>query len=167
MAVVQMYPYASHQELLAACVMKTTGPVIELGCGFYSTLMLHQMCTQAGRPLVTVESDAEWAKQFLYMQNGLHNFYIVKDFADLRIIDTVAWDVAFVDQVPAARRAVDVMRLAEKTKFIVVHDTDQESDFDYHIRETLGKFKYQLDTKRFPPMTTVVSNLTPMDGLIL
>ena len=155
-------PYGSHQELLFACVARTKGPVIELGMGNYSTRQLHQMCVPYNRPLCSVETNGEWASQFDDLKCALHGIQIVSGMEDYRPIDT-SWDVAFVDHHPAERRRVDVLRLAEKTRYIVIHDTDLESDGIYGIRATIASFKYRLDSKRWTPMTTVVSNIGPID----
>ena len=158
-------PYGSHQELLFACVARTRGPVIELGMGNYSTRQLHQMCVPYNRPLCSVETDGNWAAQFDDLRCALHGIQVVRGMEDYRPIDDIAWDVAFVDHAPGEMRQREVKRLAAKTRYIVIHDTDPESDGVYNIRSTIESFKYRLESKRWPPMTTVVSNIGPIDIL--
>ena len=38
-----MFGYATRQPLLALAVAQTDGPILELGCGHYSTPLLHAL----------------------------------------------------------------------------------------------------------------------------
>ena len=38
-----MDQYATHQRLLVAAVMQTEGPIVEMGCGNYSTPLLVEL----------------------------------------------------------------------------------------------------------------------------
>ena len=57
----------SHLPILLRAMKATTGPVLELGAGIYSTPILHALCQIEGRKLVTYESDPEffeWAAHY-------------------------------------------------------------------------------------------------------
>ena len=52
-------------------VKSTRGPVIEFGCGDGSTALLHEICKESGRILVSLDDDLKWLdksrkKYFLY-----------------------------------------------------------------------------------------------------
>lgn len=47
--------WSTHQPVLYAIAMSTTGPIIEFGCGNGSTDLLHEICEKEGRTLITLE----------------------------------------------------------------------------------------------------------------
>ena len=148
--------YGTHYPVLAAAVQRTQGPVLELGCGHFSTPMLHLLCMEQKRRLVTVESDHEWMEKFHDMRSPWHTFVHVAetDWDSLTFIDTERWGVAFIDHRPVLRRKEDIRRLKDRAEFIVVHDTETP---DYQYESILPSFKYRSDWKRYAPWTTVVS----------
>jgi hypothetical protein len=154
----QVNPFATHLPVLMACVAATTGPVLELGCGHYSTPILNQMCRH--RKVVSVESDAQWMAQFLDLQGENHQF-MATDWTNLELPD-LRWGVVFVDHAPAERRVVDIAQLMNKAELLVVHDTEAPL---YGYEAILPTFKYRYDYQRVKPWTTVVSQSTPLDFL--
>ncbi len=56
--------YGTHMACLIAAVINTTGPVLELGSGHYSTPLLHVLCSpHDGKParlLVSTETELNW-----------------------------------------------------------------------------------------------------------
>ncbi|NRB21421.1 hypothetical protein HRU45_01630, partial [Candidatus Dependentiae bacterium] len=67
-------------------VKSTRGPVIEFGCGDGSTALLHEICKESGRILVSLDDDLKWLdksrKKYLgdgYEpdNSGWHKFYFV------------------------------------------------------------------------------------------
>jgi len=121
---------ATHIGILAGMVAKTTGPVVELGVGHYSTPVLHYM-SQVGRPTLSVETNKEWCEYFANQyQNRIHEFYCTEnklvsvDFFSNEQYKDIKWDVAFVDNGPETDRAKCVQLLRDKAKYIVVHDSE-------------------------------------------
>jgi hypothetical protein len=151
-----MDPYATHMPLLLACVAATSGPVLELGCGDYSTPTLHLLCKN--RMLVSADSDGNWCQRFIDLSSENHRVFLVGDWACFSLIDQ-KWDVAFVDHGPVERRKHDIERLMKQARFVVVHDTE---DTRYQYESALSRFKHRFDYKRLTPWTTVVSN-EPID----
>ncbi len=91
----------THYPVLAACLaLQPTGPVLEIGCGDWSTALLHMMCGAQGRQLVTIESDEAWLNKYRYMERPWHHMLYAPDIDIARIIDDTAWGVAFVDHEP-------------------------------------------------------------------
>jgi len=150
-------PASTHIPLLAACVARTSGPVLELGCGDYSTPLLHWLCR--GRRLVTLESDAAWLARYEDLRSPTHELLHVPDWASARPIDEGPWDVALIDHAPGARRVPDIRRLMHRATFLVVHDTE---DPDYGYESVLPQFRHRHDDRRVRPWTTVVSMTHPL-----
>ena len=66
--------YATHQRLLVKYMMQTEGAILELGCGNYSTPLIHEIATAQGRSVLTLDSQQPWLNQFTYMQSEQHRF---------------------------------------------------------------------------------------------
>jgi hypothetical protein len=138
--------YATHQPVLYEMAMRTTGPIIEFGCGNGSTDLLHEVCKQTGRILVTVDDDLNWLMRFAEKyrgdgyeedNSGWHKFFYVAgkyDHADPRhwvdflessaLLKTMNFDVCFVDQSPWLGRYETIKWFKGRTKYIIVHDCD-------------------------------------------
>jgi hypothetical protein len=151
-----MDPWATHIPVLVSAVSNTSGAVIELGCGDYSTPVLHLLCKD--RTLISAESDEKWLMQFMDLSSKTHNFFHVNDWANFKQIDQ-SWDVAFVDHAPGERRKYDIERLRDKTRFVVVHDSEAAC---YGYESVFATFKHRIDYKRYNTWTSVLSNNSPI-----
>lgn len=155
--------YYSHMALLAAAVTITTGPVLELGAGFGSTLMLHGLCGSMGkRQLTTLESDENWLKVFMNYGRSWHTIKYVPHFRELPEYKQ-EWGLAFVDHGNAGNLQMSLDRgpsviALQDTPIIVVHDTCHPWLYGYE--EALATFKYRWEWRvknDGTPLTTVVS----------
>lgn len=152
--------YGTHLPLLVACVAATGGPVLELGCGLYSTPVLHALCSTS-RKLISAETDSAWAARFSQYQTGRHSIIVYKDpLASIDLSDR--WSVALVDQAPASSRAPAVDRLRGKADLIVCHDSEHRL---YDYERVLVGFKHRIEWRRYAPWTTVVSDTMNLDFL--
>lgn len=145
--------YGSHQSVLVKYVMKTNGYVIELGCGDYSTPILHEIC--ADRLLISADSNKEWASKFYKYITESHCVEWVYDW-DKYIkwilgLDNIS--VIFIDHAPGERRQQDIITLANVSDYLVIHDTDADC-YGYDF----SSFKYKKTYVDYLPATTVVSN---------
>ena len=93
----------SHLPVLVRALKATSGPVVELGAGMYSTPILHTLCEAEGRKLVTYENDPEYFEWATHYQGSLHDVRKVDDWDDVDLA-SVNWAVAFVDHAPNERR---------------------------------------------------------------
>ncbi len=153
-----MDQYATHQEALVGAVMRTSGPVLELGAGDYSTPILHEICRAQGRALVTLEYRWEWLEKFDRFRSATHLLFHVKDWARADTIDK-QWSVAFVDHAPGERRKIELERLRlSRTRYVVIHDTEPNPIAGYGLEPVLARFKYRRDFSEKIPWTTVVSD---------
>lgn len=151
--------YFSHIPVLSAAVSITAGPVLELGAGLGSTLLLHGLCGVSGRQLLTLDHDEQWLKKFASFGRSWHEFRQVDAFID-RLEYTKLWGLAFVDHGIAEQRGQSVLELKDTTEIIVCHDTCHY--FLYGYEPILTAFKYRWNYKPHGlggsnPMTTVIS----------
>jgi hypothetical protein len=149
------FNYFSHIPLLSAAMSVTSGPVLELGAGYGSTLMLHGHCGSMKRNLFTIESNQDWLKQFLTFYRAWHILKKVDNFLDLPEYNQ-DWGLAFVDHGIALQRGPSIEKL-KHVPVIIIHDTCHPFLYDYD--RVINTFKYKLDYRNYGPQTTVVSNL--------
>ena len=157
-------PYrGSHIPVLAKLLSLTTGPVLELGSGFYSTTFLHWMCFPTRRKLVTYENNTEWmgfAKQF---KADFHDVIFVEDWDKIDI--TCPWSIAFIDHAPNARRGMEVRRLRH-ADYLVLHDTERGviRRYNYLSARRFYKYKWQY-VDGLKPYTSIWSDKFDVTGL--
>lgn len=150
-----MDAYGSHQSVLVKYVMKTKGVVVELGMGDYSTPILHEICKEQGRVLISAEGNKEWAERFYRYRDTLHTVEYVYDWDKyinwlLNCIQGIS--VIFVDHAPGERRTSDILKLQDKADYLIVHDSDEIGyKYDFSV------FKYKKQYYDYPPATMVCS----------
>ena len=71
----------------------TQGPVLELGCGLYSTTYLHWICFPTKRPLVTYENNPEYFEFLKEHETDFHKVHCIAHWDDIDI--SQPWSVAF------------------------------------------------------------------------
>lgn len=156
---IRLNGFATHLPLLVACVSHTTGPVLELGCGAYSTPVLHALCSQ-GRELVSYEYDLEWFAHFKRFNRGSHKLEHAPDWD--KVVIEKPWDVAFVDHAPGIRRIIEIKRLKPFAKLIIAHDTEHRS---YGYEPVLATFKHRVEWRPYSPWCSVVSDVDDLSWL--
>lgn len=154
--------YATHLPMLMTVVSHTKGPILEMGCGDYSSFILHEICRVDRRRLVSTEEKLDWFKKFEHLRTDWHEFYLIKDWASFALLDEAAWDVVFVDHAPGERRKFDIDRLRKNAQYLVVHDTEEAG---YQYEPVLQSFKYRFDYTAIRPWTSVVSEFNSLDFL--
>ena len=117
--------YATHQRLLVKYMMETTGPVIELGAGNYSTPILHEIAAAQGRPLTTVDNNPEWLNRFKVFESAGHTLTLLPSWDDFQ---PESYGLAFVDHAdpPGHPRWIQVEKLLPVAGVIVIHDTEDD-----------------------------------------
>jgi hypothetical protein len=136
--------WGSHLPYLQAAVASTKGPVIEVGTGYYSTPFLMDVA-RSGREVVAVETDRRW--RALADERAPEGYEVRDDIPDGE------FSVALIDGTEDSR-APAVEALADRTEFLVCHDT--EEDLAYY-GTSLDQFKHRKDFDS-KPRTSVVSN---------
>lgn len=166
--------YGTHMAPLVTAIMATSGPVFEMGCGDYSTPLLHAICKSQNRFLLSSDTSCDWISLFLDMESVQHKFKYVPVYTndwdmnpqpskwDELGNEVDHWSVVFIDHRPGERRAKDIERFANKADIIVVHDTETAS---YNYEPVFKTFKYRYDYKRYNVYTTLVSNSVNVHNL--
>lgn len=143
--------YTSHFPVLAAAVARTSGPVLELGCGWASTPMLRLMCQR--RILESYDNDLEWATQF--------GAFLVKDWSQWAPIES-HYDVVFIDCAPSEERKNLAVRLKDRARYILCHDygcdAAQGGGGNYGYDSITNQFKFVRVYSVVRPLTLILSN---------
>lgn len=158
--------YGTHMVPLLTIVAHTAGPILELGCGDFSTPLLHAVCRPQKRYLLSTDTSKEWLDLFLDLETQWHHFQYVPVYENdwdsnpkpelwNLVGQAIHWSVVLVDHRPGERRIIDIIRLREHADIFVVHDTQQET---YGYELVLNTFKYQYVYKRYATTTTIVSD---------
>lgn len=147
-----MNRYSTHIPILEIAVKITTGPVIELGQGKYSTLLLDKLCGE-NRLFVTCETNKNW---FNKLSSINRISLLLNQWDDLyKNISGINFSLAFIDHAPANRRIIDINNLFSCCDMFVVHDTESK---EYNYEEILSKFNFRYNFTKLTPYTSVVSN---------
>lgn len=153
--------WGSHLPVLAACVTMTTGDVLELGIGHFSTPFLHTLCAALRRQLVSVEADANWLEK-MPLGRSQHHRMLVGDY-DV-IVPELAnrrWSVTLIDNSPGGpRRSKDFKTLLPVSEFVVVHDYHRDNE---EAIAPLLSGKYYAVSKLYEPPTLVVTKNPSVD----
>ncbi len=143
----------------------TQGDVLEMGAGFFSTPTLHWLCILQRRQLLTLENDKRWHRWFSTAYSSKYHQVSYVDNWEKAEIDK-PWDVAIVDHSPDSRRTEDIKRLANRAKYIIIHDSNSRYSRNYHYDQIYPIFKYKFDFTDAEPSTTVLSNFVKLDNFI-
>ena len=153
--------YGSHKlALLAASILTAEhgGPSMEMGCGYHSTILLHQLLVnEQKRYLLSTDTDQEWLGKFeTNMTSTNHKFRHIKETLewDTVGVDRPRWSIVFVDHKPGERRVVDIIRLANVSDIVIVHDTETSS---YNYEQGLSQYPYRYQFKYLSTYTDIAS----------
>jgi predicted O-methyltransferase YrrM len=153
--------YATHQRLLVKHMMATTGPVIELGAGNYSTPILHEIAAAQGRHLTTVDHNPDWLNKFRVFENARHTLTLLQSWDDFAV--TEPHGLAFVDHAdpPSHPRWLQVLKLIPTTSVIVIHDTE---DDQYGYSKLMDLIDVIDEDTTFQTHTRVIKRKSSMTG---
>jgi hypothetical protein len=149
--------YASHIPLLIKTFYLSSGPILEMGMGPFSTPILHWLCFEHERHLVSYDNDPNYFEMNKDFEAAFHEVHLVNDWDEAKI-ENIHWGLAFIDQKPAIRRKDDVRRLANNADYIVIHDSEISQKHHYNYEEIYPLFKYKYVYRKVKPHTTVLSN---------
>ena len=147
----------SHLPVLMKAVAMTAGPILELGCGLYSTTPLHWACWETKRKLVTYEGNPKYYDFLRKYETDFHEVCCVDRTKWDEIDISGHWSVAFIDHEPAERRGIELGRLAH-ADYVVVHDSEGRHDRKYQLRRNHHLYKYHFEYARAYPHTSIFSN---------
>lgn len=153
--------YASHQPVIVTLLERLGGNarVLELGCGYGSSPIVVGLSSYSEH----YETDAQWLEKVREFECENHSFHLVKNHEKFQWNDTEPfeklWDVAFIDNAIGESRQSNLLKLKDKCRFIICHDTEE---FYKPAASAYGwdfsMFKYHFVFKNYNTYTTVVSN---------
>jgi hypothetical protein len=141
---------ATHQRLLLASCLRTQGPILELGCGWYSTPLLHEIARAQQRKVYTVDNNWDWLAEYQKFDTEYHEIILIGWWGELlKKVKEGYFGVVFCDQGQPAEREYAIRELVSKADVFVLHDT--EEGFAYGYDRLLGYSRYN-DQKDFDKM---------------
>lgn len=159
--------WGSHLPILSRILDITDGAVLELGTGVWSTALMDLMASETKRKVISYDNDPAWfdANKERW-QSDYHDIRLIpEDGWDDINLDEHVWSVAFLDHKPAKRRKVDAQRLAHKALYVLLHDSEPESDKFFKYSWIYKHFKYQYQYTKCRPNTVVLSNFIDLSFL--
>lgn len=153
----KIHHFASHYPVLFHALELTSGDVLELGTGLFSTPLIHYWCEPRNRAVVSVETDPSYFQVASLFATDFHKVRLTTDWNEPDLVRP--FDVVFIDHAPPEQRKIDLLKYANLARFIVVHDTNGRQDKHYHMREVWPTFKHVYHYGKFFPQTTIVSNI--------
>lgn len=151
--------WTTYVGVLVRTLLISQGDVIELGAGSSSTPLLHWVCKDMHRKLITYENGIayyEFARKF---RSYFHRVVFVKNWDE---IDTATHrGLVFDDHLPMQRRGIEAIRFKDSADYIVMHDSEK----DRYYSEVWQHFKYVYTWKGCRPWTSVVSNFKDLSEL--
>jgi len=155
--------WSTHLPILIKVVRETKGPILEIGSGIFSTPILHWLCSESGRKLVTYENEPEYYKFAKQFKSRNHKVNLVESWDEVKT--DKHWSVVLIDHEPQFRRSIDAIRFKNNADFIVLHDTEERNERHYNYHNVWPHFKYRFDYTLASPQTTVVSNFKDLSKL--
>jgi hypothetical protein len=147
---------STHNPMLIKTLAMSTGPVLEIGAGYFSTPLLHWLCKMQNRMLITYENNPEYFELAKKFQSKGHKTRLIKNWDDMPLAH---YGVVFVDHAPKERRIVDIEKFQD-SDFLVIHDTERADLYGYD--KVWPLFKYRFEWQECVPYTSVVSKKFPI-----
>jgi len=158
--------WGSHIPILSRVLDITDGAVLELGTGVWSTALMDLMCAETKRKVISYDNDPAWfdANKERW-QSDYHDIRLIEDWDSIDLKEHF-WSVAFIDHKPASRRKNDMERLANLAQFVLIHDSEPESDKYFKYSWKYKFYKYRYDYTKCRPHTTVLSNFVDVAKIL-
>lgn len=169
------FTYGGNLIPLVISTLITTGDMLELGVGSFSTPVMHKIATDFNRRIVSVDTDSKWMSKFLlYNQTRSHKIYLLdKEESLMKFGLDKEWSVVLVDHYYPRLRPLNVINFANLSKIVVVHDTDKtrEHTYLYEKSQMRSYYKYACKfsifdgpSKRVYSSTTILSNYIDVES---
>ena len=156
-----MEPYSTHlvptiTAAIRSGVLWPDLPILELGCGHYSTPLLASIAKMQQRKLHLISSDPKWAEFF---QKDSQNISIIEGNSWPDVSLSGDWGMVLVDNEQYVyQRFAQLFKLHENAKIVVFHDANRiaENEISWGPIQILYKYVYFFD--RYSPSTAILSN---------
>lgn len=149
--------WGSHLPALGACLAVTeTLDVLEIGMGQFSTPFLHAYCVSAGRKLVSVEADTDWATK-MFLEHDLHSYLVGPYDQALPPLASRQWGVVLIDNSPGGeRRRKDFEMFFSRSQYVIVHDYHLDNEAEIGPLLDAATMEFHVCKRQQPP-TLIVS----------
>lgn len=155
--------WSTHMPMLIKTIQLTTGPVLELGAGVFSTPLIHWLCAEDRRHIVTCEDHWDYFHFARGFRSRTHSIKLISNwYTEIEQYKTRRWDVIFIDNNDETRADLAIM-LKDHGYFILLHDSDHEKFYGYD--RVYPHFAYRYDWTFSRSWTTVVSNYDNLQRL--
>lgn len=143
--------WGSHLPSLIAAISASSGNVLELGVGHFSTPAIHALCGQIKKKVVSVEDNSEWCDFFSKRYSSEFHEFINDSYDQIvPILSKRKWGVSFIDNSPGGeRRKSDFLSLVNSSQFVVVHDFHMENSDA--ITPLLNGINFKICSEYMPP----------------
>jgi hypothetical protein len=151
--------WTTHIGVLTKVLQASTGDVIEFGSGPFSTPLLHWLCKDMNRLLISYENNPKFytlAKQY---RSNLNRIKFVTDWN--QVDAKTHRGLVLIDHAPWEKQSIDIIRFKDIADYIVIHGTHRE---EYYI-DIWEHFKYIYTWKGSSLWTSVVSNFKDLSWL--
>lgn len=148
--------WSSHYAVLVKAMEICDGPILELGIGLFSTSLLHWLCLEQGKKLVSYEDNPFYLKICRDFRDNFHKVLLIDNW-DAIDIENTHWGMAFIDH-RHERRLIDARRIAHNADYVICHDTQESERKVYGYNQLFPEFKYIYHYTKASPNTTVLSN---------
>ncbi len=142
--------WTSWMPALGYALAASTGLVLEIGVGHFSTPFLHEYCKAAGRRLVSFEDNDDWMGEFKDFNSETHELCVGTYDETTKKFDKMEVGVVFIDNSPGGEaRLKPFKRFLPISKFVVVHDYHRENE--EAIKPLLEGVNYKIFNDYEPP----------------
>ena len=170
--------YYTHAPLLAKCVANTTGPILELGTGVYSTSLLD--CLAGSRTVVSTDSNLDFLSELkTQFESPTHKFVHIDTDSAIKYNDimdkfaqslTEKQSIVFIDHEFIEERRNDIVRFRDLADLIVVHDSSYTGNpghdaQTYKYNPLIEQFKYTYEYTKLWPFTCVMSDTNNLEWI--
>jgi hypothetical protein len=138
--------WASHLPALFSCLLATSGRVLEVGAGDWSTQLLRKFCEVGGRSFTSIEEDPAWAAR-------TGSQHVPLSSMTGWLCESGPWSVVFLDH-NGHVRAEHALLFVDSAEYVVIHDYPSPDIFD---KLDLSKWKHHIVDKRARPWTLVLT----------
>ena len=115
--------YATHLPAVVAAFVRTKGPVLEVGSGWFSTPVLRDLAELTKREVLSIEESVRWAQEGTDSLPGsmYHSLRWRRSYAGSKEFQK-SWGLVILDNNGAEQREELLRTLRGKAKVVVVHE---------------------------------------------
>ena len=128
---------------LAVAALLTTGNILEIGAGVFSTPVIHNICSHHKRNCVSVDNDKKQLNKFIHYNKTM--FHTIQYADDLITYgDNKIWGLVSIDHTLSAERYKNAISLAANAQIVVLHDAEMTNEkyFKYEKNNVQGYYRY-------------------------